>query len=447
MSSQAAAHANLHAMKRARLIDGVLATSAAACWIAFSYTGADLSSYALLAAAAGLTTLTMFRPWCRHLSRRSIEATTWALERERGHALQIAAQHAEAWRAIVVTANEGIVTIDARGTIETANAAAEELFGYRHQELVGKNVKLLMPEPYTSEHDGYLERYLRTGERRIIGIGREVVGRRKDGSTFPIDLSVGEGTIDDRPFFTAIMRDISERKELQTKLAQTERLAAVGELAAGVAHEINNPINTMINCAQLISDGDDPAENSRVVVEEGQRIADIVRDLLQFARDDRDQAQPTSVSEAVQRTQRLIGENWKRHGIKLEITVPSDLPNVQARPQQIQQVLLNLLLNAKEALVQADAPDRQVSLRAEARDGGVLCEVADNGPGVEPTVADRLFEPFVTTKRARGGSGLGLSISNSIIKNYSGTLRHAPNDSGGATFSFWLPAASCEPSA
>jgi len=431
-------------MKRARVIDGVLAAGAAAGWVAFAVSDDGVARQALSVLASGLTTLTLFRPWCRRLSRRSIESTTWALERERGHALQIAAQHAEAWRAIVVTATEGIVTINARGTIETVNAAAEELFGYEHHELIGRNVKVLMPSPFTDEHDDYLERYLRTGERRIIGIGREVVGRRKDGTQFPVELAVGEGTIDDRPFFTAIIRDITDRKDLQTKLAQSERLAAVGELAAGIAHEINNPINTMINCAQLISDGDDPAENSRIVVEEGERIADIVRDLLQFARDDRDQPQPTSVPDAVQRTQRLIGENWRRHGIKLTVDVPEDLPNVLARPQQVQQVLLNLLINAKQALMHAKTPQAQVDLTARADGAGVVCTVTDNGPGVDASVADRLFEPFVTTKRALGGSGLGLSISNSIVKNFGGSLRLDAHEGPGAAFSFWLPEAKCD---
>src|SRR5690606_35595637 len=159
----------------------------------------------------------------------------------------------------------------------------------------------------------------------------------------PIDLSIGEGWSSGRRFFTAVIRDVTDRKDMQMKLAQSERLAAVGELAAGIAHEINNPINTIINCAQLIRDGEDPAPNCVAIQEEGQRIADIVRDLLQFSRDDRQRAQPTSVHETLARTMRLVGENWKRHGIRLEIDVPADLPAVQARPQQLQQVLLNLL--------------------------------------------------------------------------------------------------------
>jgi two-component system sensor kinase FixL len=352
-----------------------------------------------------------------------------------------AAQYAARWRAIVDTATEGIVTIDEKGSIETLNGAAERLFGYRLNDLVGRNVSMLMPEPWASEHDGYLRRYLVTGEKRIIGIGREVVGRRRDGTEFPIDLSVGEGSFAGRRFFTAVIRDVTERKEMQTKLAQTERLAAVGELAAGVAHEVNNPINTIINCAQLIQDGDSKDENCRTIIEEGQRIAEIVHSLLQFARDDRDRPQPTSVHDVVQRTLKLIAENLKRHGITVDVVVPDSVPPVLARPQQLQQVLLNLLINSKDALVQAGGDGRRVAIAATVRDVGVEITVADNGPGVPAELGARIFEPFVTTKRARGGTGLGLSISKSIVEGYGGTIGLDSTPGRGATFRICLPIA------
>jgi len=434
-----------HARRRARAIDLGVSLAAGGCWAAAWFLPPGIWASTAIAGATFLSTVALARPWCRAVAERTVESATWAAEREREHAVATAAKHVEAWRAIVDTATEGIVTIDARGTIETVNGAAQELFGYTREEVVGKNVKMLMPQPYQGEHDGYLERYLRTGERRIIGIGREVLGMRKDGSQFPIDLSVGEGAIDGRPFFTAVIRDVSERKELQAKLAQSERLAAVGELAAGVAHEINNPINTMINCGQLIQDGDEPVENGRIIVEEGGRIADIVRALLQFARDDRDQAQPTSLAEVVDRTMSLIGESWKRHGIHLTIDVSDDLPNVYARPQKVQQVLLNLMINAKDVLVQQGSDQRrQVAIEAGRHLHGVQLTIADNGPGIDDSVKDRIFEPFVTTKRARGGTGLGLSISRSIIEGYGGTIRVDSHSGEGASFVVWLPVAPTE---
>ena len=240
-----------------------------------------------------------------------------------------------------------------------------------------------------------------------------------------------------------MIRDISERKDMQTKLAQTERLAAVGELAAGVAHEINNPINTVINCAQLIQDGDEAAANCQIIIEEGKRIADIVGDLLQFARDDHDLPQPTSIAEVVQRTVRLLGENWKRHGIRLDVDVADDLPQVHARPQRLQQVLLNLLINAKDALATVEY-ERRVWLHAQVADQGISTTVRDNGPGLPPQLGMRVFEPFVTTKRARGGTGLGLSISKSIVEGYGGTLRVDSEPGQGATFRVWLPLAPSE---
>ncbi|MBL8727685.1 MAG: PAS domain S-box protein [Planctomycetes bacterium] len=417
-----------------------LPAAAVLSWVLAVGSSGTLAAIAWVAAGA-TTALGCLYPWCRRRTWHTVEAATWSAQRERSAAVAAGAQHAARWQAIVDTATEGILTIDAVGTIETVNGAVERLFGWPADELIGKNVRVLMPPPYCDEHDGYLQRYLTTGERRIIGIGREVMGRRRDGTEFPIDLSVGEGQIGGRRFFTGVIRDISDRKQMQTKLAQAERLAAVGELAAGVAHEVNNPINTIINCAQLIEDGDDAEANCRIITEEGQRVAEIVRDLLQFARDDRAEPQPTSLADVVERTRRLVGENWKRHGIRLLVTLPDDLPPVLARPQQLQQVLLNLMINAKDALMQEPRDDRQVELSFQAVDGAVQFTVRDNGPGLAAGLGDRVFEPFVTTKRARGGTGLGLSISKSLVESYGGTIRAESEPGRGAAFIVQLPRA------
>lgn len=347
-------------------------------------------------------------------------------------------------RAIIDTATEGIVTIDSSGLIESFNGSAERMFGYTASEVMGRNVSMLMPMPFHAEHDGYLRHYLQTGERRVIGIGREVLGLRSNGTTFPIDLSVGEGRIGERVFFTAIMRDITERKDMQSKLNQAERLAAVGELAAGVAHEVNNPINTIINCAQLLKDGDALQENCDTIISEGERIAVIVRDLLQFARDDRESPQSTSITDVIHRTVRLIGENFRRHGISLVVDLQPECRPVRASPQQLQQVLLNLFMNAKDAIAhQGVRPDSTVTISARETTSpapGVILAVRDNGPGVAEHLRTRLFEPFVTTKRARGGTGLGLSISKSIIEAYGGTIDLGDAPGAGAELRVWLHA-------
>jgi two-component system sensor kinase FixL len=425
---------------RATRTDGVVVGIAVLAWVACLLfgTASPLGTTCLVVAGAA-TALALSGPWQRQRMAMAIDAAARVGEMGRADLMATAAAHAARWQVIVDTAIEGIVSIGSDGQIETVNGAAERLFGYTQAELLGRNVSMLMPEPYRSEHDAYLRRYLTTGERRIIGIGREVTGLRKDGTVFPLHLAVGAASIGERRFFMAVLRDISQDKDIQMKLAQTERLAAVGELAAGVAHEVNNPINTIINCAQLIADGDDLKSNCQVITEEGQRIAEIVQDLLRFARDDRDRPQPTSLPEVVQRTLRLVGENWKRHGIALTVDVPLTLPLVQARPQQLQQVLLNLLINAKDALVQGHCENRKVSLAASPVRNGVQFCVTDNGPGIPAHLGQRIFEPFVTTKRARGGTGLGLSISKSIVEGYGGTIGVESTPGHGATFCVWLP--------
>ena len=417
---------------------GTASLGLALCWLwpADSWVR-TFGSGAIGAAAA----LVLVLPRAHSRAARAMSAATATLAPQRATALATASAHGARLQAIFDTATESIVTIDETGHIETWNGAAERMFGHPAATVLGRNVSILMPEPYRGEHDGYLERYRRTGVRHIIGIGREVTGQRADGSTFPIDLSVGEGWIDGRRFFTAVIRDITERKEMQTKLAQTERLAAVGELAAGVAHEVNNPVNTMINCAQLIADGDEAASNCQVIIEEGQRIAEIVKDLLQFARDDSDRPQPTGLPEVLQRTLRLFGENLKRHGVAIRTDVPEELPQVRARPQQVQQVLLNLLINAKDAMLQGPCERREVRITAAVDGAGVRMLVADTGPGIPAHLGSRIFEPFVTTKRARGGTGLGLSISKSIVEGYGGTLDVQSQPGHGATFRVWLPLA------
>jgi two-component system sensor kinase FixL len=406
------------------IVVGIVVLAWATCLLLGTTT--PLGASCLLIAGAA-TALALSGPWQKKRTAMAIDAAARVSEMGRADLMATAAAHAARWQVIVDTAIESIVTIDSAGLIETVNGAAERLFGYSQAELLGRNVSMLMPEPFRSEHDAYLRRYLITGERRIIGIGREVTGLRKDGSEFPLHLAVGAASIGERRFFTAVLRDISQDKDIQMKLAQTERLAAVGELAAGVAHEVNNPINTIINCAQLIADGDDPKSNCKIITEEGERIAEIVKDLLRFARDDRDRPQPTSLPEVVQRTLRLVGENWKRHGIALTVDVPNTLPLVQARPQQLQQVLLNLLINAKDALA------------ASPVSNGVQFCVTDNGPGIPAYLGQRIFEPFVTTKRARGGTGLGLSISKSIVEGYGGTIGVESTPGHGAKFCVWLP--------
>jgi two-component system sensor kinase FixL len=350
------------------------------------------------------------------------------------------ADEAALMRTIIATATEGIVTMTPGGRIELVNRAAELMFGFAPGELIGQDVTTLMPNPYRDEHSSYVQNYLDSGQARVIGIGREVVAKRKDGSQFPIHLSVGEGLVGNRRVFVAILSDISVRKELQARLSLAERLVAIGELAAGVAHEINNPINTILNCAQLIRDGDSPTENSSMIADEATRIAGIVQDLLQFARNDKRELVATDLADVAQRTVRLVRENFAKASVDIQVHVEPGTPTVRANRSQLQQVLLNLLNNARDAVLARQSGQKLVMVRAMPQQGGASIAVRDTGIGILPELADRIFEPFFTTKRARGGTGLGLSISKSIVDSFGGTITVESEPGQGAEFRVWLPA-------
>ncbi len=352
------------------------------------------------------------------------------------------ADEAALMRTIIATATEGIVTMTPSGRIELVNRAAELMFGFGPGELIGQDVTTLMPSPYRDEHSRYVQNYLESGQARVIGIGREVVAKRKDGSQFPIHLSVGEGLVGNRRVFVAILSDISMRKELQARLSLAERLVAIGELAAGVAHEINNPINTILNCAQLIRDGDSPSENAAMIADEATRIAGIVQDLLQFARNDKRELLATDLADVAQRTVRLVRENYAKASVELDLHIEPGTPTVRANRSQLQQVLLNLLNNARDAVLAKRAGQKLVLVRAMPAQDGADIVIRDTGIGILPELADRIFEPFFTTKRARGGTGLGLSISKSIIDSFGGTITVESEPGQGAEFRVWLPAES-----
>ncbi len=350
------------------------------------------------------------------------------------------ADEAALMRTIIATATEGIVTMTPSGRIELVNRAAELMFGFGPGELIGQDVTMLMPNPYRDEHTRYVQNYLDSGQARVIGIGREVVAKRKDGSQFPIHLSVGEGLVGNRRVFVAILSDISVRKELQARLSLAERLVAIGELAAGVAHEVNNPINTILNCAQLIRDGDSPTENAAMIADEATRIAGIVQDLLQFARNDKRELVATDLADVAQRTVRLVRENYAKASIDLEVHIEPGTPTVRANRSQLQQVLLNLLNNARDAVLARRSGQKLVMVRAMPEQGGASIAVRDTGIGILPELADRIFEPFFTTKRARGGTGLGLSISKSLVDSFGGSISVESEPGQGAEFRVWLPA-------
>lgn len=471
----------------------------------------------------------------------------------------------EVWtRAIIESAVDGIITIDEMGLIEYLNPAAVRMFGYESDELIGKNISILMGESHGLKHDEYLRRYRKTGRRNIIGMIRELEGRHKTGRIFPFELSVSEVYIGDRRLFTGILHDITarraaqeekdrllqvlnkrniqitclyrigeavrsgrefaeicgdvadtirtafqhpdivcarvsfdgneyvrgldaysnhrvccditvsgrkrgeveiayvgedsadnppfqseehdliegiaavlgetvERRDAQSKVIQASKLASIGELAAGVGHEINNPLNAIINCADILMQGLPEESKERQFAElvrsEAERIARIVKNLLTFSRQDREKHSPARLIDIVEAVLSLSRKKIAKSMVTLSVDVPEDLPKLKCRSEQLQQVLMNLIINALHSLDEKypdGDPDK--ILKIEARPIGLdkrsflRLTVEDHGCGIAPIHIERLFDPFFTTKGRDVGTGLGLSVSDGIVKDHGGQI-------------------------
>lgn len=355
-------------------------------------------------------------------------------------------------KSILETVPDAMIVIDERGAMQSFSSAAERLFGYGATEVLGRNIKMLMPSPYRESHDGYLGRYFRTGERRIIGIGRLVVGERKDGSTFPMELSVGEMNSGNRRFFTGFIRDLTERQrtearlqELQTELVHISRLTAMGEMASALAHELNQPLSAIANYLKgssrlLEGRSDDDSIRIRDAVEKAAeqslRAGQIIRRLRDFVTRGESERRVESIKKLVEEASALALVGAKEHGVRVTFQTDPIHDLVLVDKVQIQQVLLNLIRNAMEAMEQSPRRELLIASRAQA---GELMEihVADSGPGIAPEISAQLFQPFVTTKRY--GMGVGLSISRSIVENHGGQIQVEPNKGGGTVFRFTVP--------
>jgi two-component system sensor kinase FixL len=364
------------------------------------------------------------------------------------------ADSAGLFETLLSTAVDGIMVIDEKGRVLIYNPACERLFGYSPNEVVGRNVGMLMPEPYRKEHDGYIERYIKTGEKHIIGIGREVMGRRKDGSTFPMYLSVGEGSLAGQRIFVGIINDVSERarrdshiQELQKELLHATRLTSTGQLAAALAHELNQPLTAILNYSSALADVIDWNEVARGAIareilakigEQTERAGEIIRRLRGFVEKREPNRALDDLNKAVNDAINLGLVGAADDNIKLIVRLQSGLPRVSIDKVQIQQVLINLLRNAAEAM--QNSSKRELTVRSSLEDGGFIAvSVGDTGSGLPDNVRKRLFEPFVTTKHA--GLGIGLSICRTIIEAHGGRLWAEPNQGGGTVFHFRLPTA------
>ena len=359
------------------------------------------------------------------------------------------------FKALLDVAVDAVIIIDHRGIIETFNRAAEKLFGYTTAEAVGINVSLLMPDPDRTRHDRYIERYLASGVSHIIGVGREVEACRKDGSIFPAFLAVGRIPDADPPRFVGFLHDLTarhqaaeEQRRMQQRMARVSHLATMGEMAAAIAHEINQPLAAISNyalaCERLLEAPEPELAEvqgaMRQISGQALRAAEIIRRVRDLVRTRTPRRELADINGLVKELSVLTQGVARLHDVRLSFQLTDGLPPINVDGIQVQQVLLNLIHNAIEALTPADGNRREVIV--STRLGGtdeIEVSVVDTGPGVDPAIVQRIFDPFCTTKEQ--GTGLGLAISKSIVDAHRGRLDHRPNAPRGACFVVTLPVA------
>lgn len=354
--------------------------------------------------------------------------------------------------SVLNTAVDGIVVMDERGRILVFNAACENMFDYHAHEVIGRNVKCLMPLKYAQEHDTYVSHYIETGEKQIIGIGREVSGRRRDGTEFPLELSVGEARTPAGRQFVGILRDVSARKanerriaELQSKVIQMTRLNTLDEVGAAIAHELNQPLTAILLYAQVLEkncgtskplDGNQFLNLLQKVSREANRASEIIQRMRRIVDNREPKREQVQILDVIRESVELVSVSALAHTAEIRILVEPELPLVLCDSVQISQVLVNIIRNGLEAI--QGEPEQCIEI--QARRVGEFVEVAiqDSGPGVTESDREDLFRAFSSPKQS--GMGVGLAISRSIAQNHGGDLKLADARPGtGARFLLTIP--------
>ena len=349
-------------------------------------------------------------------------------------------------RAVINTAVDGVIIIDEHGKVQDYNTACERLFGYRAREVVGRNVKTLMPSPYAEQHDDYLSRYRHTGEQRIIGIGREVEGRRKDGSTFPLDLSVGEARQGDAPVFVGIIRDATERKRVAAELQNAKEKAEAANQAksiflANMSHEIRTPMNAVLGYAQLLeADADLPERAHKAlsaIKNAGNHLMSLISDVLDISKieagAERLELEDFALGHLLQGLSDIFGTRCEEKALEWRVVRRFDDGDVHGDQRKLRQILINFLGNAVKFTERG-----AVTLRVVQSARTYRFEVEDTGPGIDPEVREQIFEPFQQAQHgvAKGGTGLGLAIARQQVELMGGELELSSQPGEGSCFSF-----------
>ncbi len=364
-------------------------------------------------------------------------------------------------QAILDNAIEAIIGSDMKGNIISFNNAAEEMFGYLNSEMLGKNVRQLMPAPYRNKHDNFIKNYLSTGEAKIIGSGRELTAVKKDGSSFPIHLSITDTIIDNEHIFTALLRDLSKQKAVEKKLQEKEtenrhhnerlahiaRVSTLGEITAGIAHEVNQPLAAIATYAQsgrrlANTDSGDIDELNYVLEQielQAVRASQVIHRIRNLSKQGDSCRSVFQINEIIEDSLSLVKAEAVSKQVALKCNLGTNLPSVHVDAIQIQQVLLNLILNAIQAMTATPPAQRTITISSECTaDKDIRVTVSDNGSGISKEHLAQLFIPFFTTRK--NGLGIGLSICRTLITAHGGSLNINRRKRKGSEFYFILPA-------